>query len=309
MSRATEDKIIWQNGEFKKTSEAMISVLSHSLHYGSAVFEGTRVYETPKGAAVFRLDDHIRRLYYSAGVLGMELPFEPEDIRNHTIELIQKNDYQSCYLRHLCYYGFGNLRVMPNEVPIEMAIAAWPWGTYLSDKPINLKVSDYIRIHHRSTVPDAKIAGHYVNCILSGLTLRGTHYQEALFLDADDNVSEVGSANFFIVKDKKIYTPPLGTILAGITRNTIIELARKLGYEVFETDISVQDVYDADESFLTGTAAEVTLVGTLDDKLIGVEDQHPVALELRKAYMDIVEGKDPEFEHYLTYVNEVAVEN
>ncbi len=303
MSRATQDKIIWQNGQFMKTSEAMVSVLAHSLHYGSAVFEGTRVYKTDKGPAVFRLDDHIRRLYYSAGILGMELPYEPEQIRTVTLDLVRQNGYDSCYLRHLCYYGFGDLRVMPNDVPVEMAIACWPWGTYLSDTPIDIKVSDYIRIHHRSTVPDAKIAGHYVNCILSGLTLRGTHYKEALFLDADDKISEVGSANFFIVKNKQIYTPPLGTILAGITRNTIIELARKLGYEVFETDIRVTDVYAADECFLTGTAAEVTLVGTLDDKRIGVEGEHPVALQLRKAYMDIVSGRDPQFEHYLTYVN------
>lgn len=302
MSRETLDKIIWQNDEFKKTRDATINVLSHSLHYGSAVFEGTRVYETAKGPAIFRLDDHIRRLYYSAGIVGMELPYSEEYIREVTIDLVRRNGYSSCYLRHLCYYGFGNLRVMPTDVSLEMAIACWPWGTYLSTDPIALKVSDYIRIHHRSTVPDAKIAGHYVNCILSGLTLRGTHYKEALFLDAEGNVSEVGSANFFIVKDNKIYTPPLGTILAGITRNTIIELAHKLGYEVFETDIRVEDVYAADESFLTGTAAEITLVGSLDDKPIGQQDQHPVALQLRDAYMKLVAGRDPEFEHYLTYI-------
>ena len=302
MSRQTAHKLIWQNDEFKKSEEATVSVLAHSLHYGSAVFEGTRVYKTPKGPAVFRLDDHIRRLYYSAGVLGMDLPYSEKHIREVTLELVRRNGYDSCYLRHLCYYGFGNLRVMPNDVSIEMAIACWPWGTYLSADPIDLKISDYIRIHHRSTVPDAKIAGHYVNCILSGLTLRGTHYKEALFLDADAIVSEVGSANFFIVKDGKLYTPPLGTILAGITRNTIIELAVQLGYEVLETDIKVDDVYHADESFLTGTAAEITFVGTLNDRLIGKKGVHPVASQLRDAYMDVVEGRNLHFEHYLTYI-------
>lgn len=302
MSRAIQDKLIWQNGDFKKVSDATVSVLSHSLHYGSAVFEGTRVYETARGAAVFRLDDHIRRLYYSAGIMGMDLPYEPLEVRDVTLELIRRNQFASCYLRHLCYYGFGNLRVMPNDVELEMAIAAWPWGTYLSDTPIDLKISDYIRIHNRSTVPDAKIAGHYVNCILSSLKLRGTHYKEALFLDADDNISEVGTANFFIVKDQVIYTPPLGTILAGITRNTIIELAQYLGYQVLETDINIDDVYAADESFVTGTAAEVTLVGTLNDRLIGKKDHHPIAKQLREVYMGVVTGRNTEFEHYLTYV-------
>ncbi len=302
MSRDTLDKLVWQNGEFKKTQDATVSVLSHSLHYGSAAFEGTRAYHTPKGPAVFRLDDHIRRLCYSANALGMRLPYTQQEIYDVTLELIRRNGYESCYLRHLCYYGFGDLRVMPNDVPIEMAIACWPWGAYLSDKPIDLKISDYIRIHPRSTIADAKIAGHYVNCIVSGLTLRGTHYKEALFLDADGYVSEVGSANFFIVKDNTVYTPPLGTILAGITRNTIIELARQLGYEMIEKMLRVEDVYAADECFLTGTAAEVTLVGSLDDKPIGIEGVYPVALKLREAYMDIVEGRNPQFEHYLAYV-------
>ncbi|PHQ79797.1 MAG: branched chain amino acid aminotransferase [Coxiella sp. (in: Bacteria)] len=305
MSRQRDGQVIWHKGEFKNPEDATVNVLTHSLHYGSAVFEGTRVYETPKGPAVFRLDDHINRLFYSADSLGMDLPSNKSDIRDITLDLVRRNGFQSCYLRHLAYYGYGNLRVMPaDDVPIEMAIACWPWGTYLSDAPIDINISSYIRIHPKSTVCDAKIAGHYVNCILSGLKIKGTHYKESLFLDDDDNVCEVGSANFFIVKDGKIYTPPLGTILAGITRNTLIEVARKLGYEVFEQHIRVDDILNADEAFLSGTAAEVTFVGTIDDKQIGTPDQNPVALKLREAYMAIVEGHDPEFEHYLTYVNE-----
>lgn len=304
MSRQRDGQVIWHKGVFKKPEDATVNILTHSLHYGSAVFEGTRVYETVNGPAVFRLDDHIDRLFYSANVLGMQLPSTKKEIHDVTLELIRKNGFKSCYLRHLAYYGYGNLRVMPSEdIPVEMAIACWPWGTYLSDKPIDIKVSQYIRIHPRSTVADAKIAGHYVNCIISGLTIKNTHYKEALFLDDDDNVCEVGSANFFIVKDNKIYTPPLGTILAGITRNTIIELGRHLGYEVYEKHIRVEDIYEADEAFLTGTAAEVTLVGTLNDKLIGKKDDFPVATKLRDAYMAIVEGRDPAFDHYLTYVN------
>ena len=305
MSRQRDGQVIWHKGEFKDPSDATVSVLTHSLHYGSAVFEGTRAYETAKGPAIFRLDDHIDRLFYSAESLGMDLPMSKKQLRDVTLDLVQRNGFDSCYLRHLAYYGYGNLRVMPSDdVPVEMAVACWPWGTYLSDRPIDISISSYIRIHPKSTVCDAKIAGHYVNCILSGLKIKGTHYKESLFLDDDDNVCEVGSANFFIVKDNKLYTPPLGTILAGITRNTIIELARSLGYEVFEQHIRVEDIFAADEAFLSGTAAEVTLVGTLDDKLIGKKDNHPIAIKLREKYMDIVEGRNPDFEHYLTYVNE-----
>lgn len=307
MSRQSDQQIIWQNDIFKPAGEATIHFLSHSLHYGSAVFEGTRVYATEDGPAVFRLDDHIKRLFYSTEAMGMNLSYAADYIRDVTLALVQRNGFDSCYLRHLAYYGYGNLRVMPNDVPQELAIACWPWGTYLSDEPIDIKISDYIRIHPRSTVADAKIAGHYVNCILSGLTLRGTHYKEALFLDADDYISEVGSANFFIVKDSKILTPPLGTILPGITRATIIELARHLGFSVEECKLTIDDVYKADEAFLTGTAAEVTYVGTLEDKQIGSKNQNPVARQLRNAYMDLVHGKLPEFQHYLTYAAPVVV--
>lgn len=302
MSADLEELIVWQNGVFKPVAAATVNVLSHSLHYGSAVFEGTRAYETAEGPAVFRLDDHLKRLHYSANLMGMTLPYSQSELRDITLTLIQKNGYPACYLRHLAYYGHGKLRVMPTEVPVEMAIACWPWGTYLSDDPIAIKISPYIRIHKDSTVPDAKIAGHYVNCILSGLTLRGTAYQEALFLDAEGYISEVGAANFFIVKDRAIYTPPLGTILDGITRNTVIELARSMGYEVFEEPLKPEQVYAADEAFLTGTAAEVTFVASLEDRPIGDPAHHPVARALRSAYMAVVRGENPDFRHYLTYL-------
>ena len=307
MSRQEDGQIIWQNDVFKPLADATTSILSHSLHYGSAVFEGIRVYDTARGPAVFRLDDHLKRFFYSAGVMGMHMPYSMAEVHAATIELIKRNKFASCYLRHLAYYGYGNLRVMPAaDVPVEMAIACLPWGTYLSEDPIDINISSYIRIHPRSTITDAKISGHYVNCILSGLRIKGTHYKESLFLDADDNVSEVGSANFFIVKHNKLYTPPRDTILPGITRNTIIELARSLGYDVFEQHIKVEDIYAADEAFLTGTAAEVTVVATLDDKRIGCENSYPIALELRRAYMDLVHGKIPQFLPYLTFVNESA---
>ena len=307
MTIEQDNRIVWHNNTFKKTIDATTNILTHSLHYGSAVFEGIRVYETDKGPAIFRFDDHLQRFFYSAGVMGMQMPYSTEDIHAATIELIKRNNYASCYLRHIAYYGYGNLRVMPAaDMPIDVAIACWPWGTYLSDDPIDINISSYIRIHPRSTVTDAKIAGHYVNCILSGLRIKGTHYKESLFLDADDNVSEVGSANFFLVKNNKLYTPPRDTILPGITRNTIMELARYLGYEVFEQHITVEDIYAADEAFLTGTAAEVTVVATLDDKRIGCENSYPVALELRRAYMALVHGEIPQFLPYLTFVNESA---
>lgn len=303
MDNQTNDPIIWLNGEYRKACDANVSILSHSLHYGSAVFEGTRVYKSDTGSAIFRLDDHINRLLYSANIMGMTLPYEPQHIRDITLDLVCKNGYDCCYLRHLCYYGSGDLRIMPSQdTCVEMAVACWPWETYLSSTPIDMKTSHYIRIHPRSTVANAKIAGHYVNSILSGLALRGTHYKEALLLDSNGFVAEAGSANFFAVKDNKIYTPLLGTILDGITRNTVIQLARQLGYEVLESNLKVEDVYAADEAFLTGTAAEITYIATLDDKLIGQQGLHPVATRLREAYMDAVKGKNPDFEHYLTYV-------
>lgn len=306
VNKEQDNRLVWQNNEFKKTVDATTNILTHSLHYGSAVFEGIRVYETENGPAVFRLDDHLQRFFYSANVMGMHLPYSMADIHTATLELIRRNKLSSCYLRHIAYYGYGNLRVMPaDDMPVEVAIACWPWGTYLSDDPIDINISSYIRIHPRSTVADAKIAGHYVNCILSGLRLKGTHYKESLFLDANDYVSEVGAANFFIVKNNKLYTPPRGTILPGITRDTIIELAPTLGYDVFEEPIKVEDIYAADEAFLTGTAAEVTIVGTLDDKRIGnVSKENSIAMTLRRAYMDLVHGRNSNFLHHLTFVDE-----
>lgn len=297
-------KTIWQNGKFIPWDEAKVHVLTHALHYGGGAFEGIRFYKTKQGPAVFRLGDHIDRLFYSSKALGMELDYSKDEIIHITKELIRTNELDEGYLRPIVFYGYGKMGVNPIGSPIEFVIACWPWGAYLAHEEVNIKTSRYIRIHPDSTIVDAKITGHYVNGILASLDLKNTHYDEAFFLDSQGHVSEGVGENFFLVKSDKIYTPPKGTILNGITRSTIMELATKLNYEVIETCLSLPEVYRADEAFFTGTAAEVTTIGSVDDQIIGNGKIGPVTHQLKTAYHELVRGKNPAFLHYLTFVNE-----
>ena len=295
-------KLIWQNGSFVPWSEAKSHVLSHSLHYGGGVFEGIRVYATKQGPAIFKLEEHVDRLLYSANALKIPLPYAKEELISAIKNTVRMNELQYGYVRPIAYYGEGHLRLDPGNLPVEVVIACWPWGAYLPHESIDIKTSSFIRIHPKSTVADAKICGHYVNSILAVLELRGTRYHEALLLDASGYIAEGPGENFFIVKNNNIFTPKLGTILSGITRNTIMNLAHSLNYEVIETDLTLEDAYKADEAFFTGTAAEVSPIRTIDDKEIGTKDVGPITKILRDAYLDIVSGKNERYLHDLTFV-------
>lgn len=292
---------IWQNGQFISWDDAKIHVLAHSLHYGTGVFEGIRLYDTKKGPAVFQLDKHLDRMYYSAKCLDMNVPWSQEEFKQAIIETVRRNEVTGCYIRPIFYYGYGELRVGPEGCPVDGAIAVWPWGAYLGDEAINVIVSDVIRIHPKSSFTDAKITGHYVNSMLAGLAVKKGDYQESLLLDYEGNIAEGPGENFFMVKDEKIITPPLGTILAGITRTSVMELARDLGYNVKERKITLEDAFGADECFFTGTAAEVTAIKSINEKPMK-NPNGPVTAHLRSEFRTIVNGENEKYEKWLTFI-------
>lgn len=297
-----EMNTIWHNGKLVPWHEARIHVLTHSLHYGGAAFEGIRAYLTENGTAIFRLDDHIKRLYYSASAINMTLPYSEDQVKNAILELVRSNKLEMGYIRPIAYYGYGKMGVSPIGAPVELSIVCWPWGTYLPYEMVDIQTSKYIRIPPQATNATAKLSGNYLNGILGILALQGTHFHEALFLDIDGYIAEGPGENFFIVKNNIIYTPKLGSILAGITRNTIMELAEKSGFTVIEKNIGLEEAYLADEAFFTGTAAEVTPIKSIDDRVIGDGKVGPITDKMRQSYFDIVYGRNKAFAHYLTYL-------
>jgi branched-chain amino acid aminotransferase len=297
MMQTTE--MIWKNGKLIPWADATVHVLSHTLHYGGGAFEGIRFYNTSQGPAIFRLQDHVERLIYSTEALKMHLSYSKEAIITAIKDVVRCNKLESGYIRPIAFYGYGKMGVNPIGNPVELVIACWPWGAYLPHASVDVKTSSYIRIHPDSTVVDAKLCGHYVNSILASLELQGTHYHEALLLDSDGHITEGVGENFFMVKDDVIYTPNLGGILSGITRATVIQLARYLDFKVIEVDISLYDAYQADEAFFTGTAAEVTAIRSINDKILGKKDIGPITSAIKKAYLELVHGKDNRFIDYL----------
>ncbi len=300
MMQTTET--IWHNGKLVPWADAKIHVLTHTLHYGGGAFEGVRFYKTAQDSAIFRLGDHVDRLFYSAATLKMSLPYSKDEVAEAIKTVARNSKLESGYIRPIAFYGYGKMGVNPIGNPVEVVIACWPWKAYLPHDSVDVKTSSYIRIHPDSTVVDAKLCGHYVNSILASLELQGTHYHEALFLDNDGHITEGVGENFFIVKEGVIYTPKLGGILSGITRDTIIKLARKLNFSVIEVDISLYEAYQADEAFFTGTAAEVTPIRSINDKVLGDGKVGAITSKIKKAYLDIVQGKNSDFRDYLTYV-------
>ena len=294
---------IWMDGSFVPWGDAKVHVLAHTLHYGDGAFEGIRAYKTENGSAVFRLREHIERLHYSGRALGMEIPHSVEQLCAAVCETLKRNRLEEGYIRPLIIHGYGVMGVNPRNSPVQTIIACWPWGAYIPVDAADIKVSKFIRIHPDSTVADAKICGHYVNSIMAILELRGTKYHEALFLDSSENIAEGPGENFFIIKNREIITPPLGAILAGITRATMIEIARNRGFTVTERSISLQEALSADEAFFTGTAAEVTPIASIDDQPLGGGKAGPISLELKAAYLDVVRGRAREYERFLTYVS------
>ncbi len=298
---------IWHNGEMVPWANAKVHVLTHTLHYGGGALEGIRFYATQNGPAIFRLQEHIDRLFYSAEILAMSIPYSKQEITDAIIQVVAASEMDEGYIRPIVFYGYGKLSINPTDNPVEVVIACLPWGKYFGNEQIDIKVSSYQRLHPESTVINAKLCAHYLNGMLATLELRGTHYHDALYLDHEGNVSEGIGANFFMAKSNVIYTPKVGTILEGITRDTIIALATTLKFNVIQTDIKLEDAYTADEAFFTGTAAEVTSIRSLDDKLIGNGEVGNITEQLKTKYLDIVHGNNATYFSYLTLATNQTV--
>ncbi|MFH1565523.1 MAG: branched-chain amino acid transaminase [bacterium] len=294
-------KKIWLNGNLIDWDDAKTHILTHALHYGSGVFEGVRFYDTPKGPAVFRLQDHTKRLFYSANAIGMEPAFSEDEINQATLEVVRVNEIKSGYIRPVCYYGYGKMGLNPKDAPIDVAIAVWPWGKYLGKDAVDVKTSKYIRIHPKSTVADAKISGHYVNSILASIDAKKAGFDEAILLDCKGNVAEGPGENIFWVKDGRLLTVAKGNILPGITRDSLMTIARDEGIEVEETTITLDELKTADEIFFSGTAAEVTGVGKLDDTVIGDGGMGEMTRKLHDIYMDVVSGGSEKYWGWLSW--------
>ncbi|EDM83825.1 MULTISPECIES: branched-chain amino acid transaminase [unclassified Limnobacter] len=306
MSMADRDGFIWFDGKLVPWREAQIHVLTHSLHYGLSVFEGERAYKTDKGPAIFRLKEHTDRLFNSAHIYRMNMPYTREQIMDACCEVVRANNLDSCYIRPIAFYGSEKMGVSPKGAATHVAIAAWPWGAYLGEeglqKGIRVKTSSYARHHVNVTMARAKFAATYANSILANTEAVQDGYDEALLLDVDGFVAEGAGENVFVIKDGCIFEPEIASALVGITRSTIISLAREMGLEVKSKRLTRDDIYIADECFFTGTAAEVTPVRELDNRTIGAGTRGPITEELQKRYFDVVYGRNEKYEHWLTRV-------
>jgi branched-chain amino acid aminotransferase len=306
MSMADRDGLIWFDGKMVDWRDAKLHVLTHSLHYGMGVFEGVRAYKTESGTAIFRLAEHTRRLFNSAKIFQMKLPFGFDEIVQAQKDVVRDNKLESCYLRPIAWIGSEKLGVSPRGNTIHVAIAAWPWGAYLGEeglaKGIRVKTSSFTRHHVNVSMVRAKASGYYVNSILANQEVTTHGYDEALLLDTEGYVSEGAGENVFIVKEGVIYTPDLASCLDGITRNSVIEMARDLGIEVREKRITRDEMYCADEAFFTGTAAEVTPIRELDDRPIGEGSRGPITEKLQSLFFDIVAGRNSKYAGWLSSV-------
>ena len=300
------DGFIWFNGKLVDWRDANIHVLTHSLHYGMAVFEGVRAYKTDQGPAIFRLDEHTKRWFNSAKIFQMEMPYSQEELMKAQLEVVKANQLESCYLRPIAWIGSEKLGISPKGNQILVSIAAWQWGAYLGEdglnKGIRVKTSSFSRHHVNVSLVRAKASGYYINSILANQEVTAHGYDEALLLDTDGYVSEGSGENVFIVRDGVIYTPDLASCLAGITRESIIKIAHDLGFEVREKRITRDEMYCCDEAFFTGTAAEVTPIRELDDRTIGNGGRGPVTEKIQNVFFDIVKGKNDKYRSWLTYV-------
>jgi len=307
MSMSDRDGFIWFNGKLVDWRDANIHVLTHSLHYGMAVFEGVRAYKTDRGPAIFRLDEHTKRWFNSAKIFQMEMPYSQQELIAAQLEVVKANKLESCYLRPLAWIGSEKLGISPKGNQILVSIAAWQWGAYLGEdglnKGIRVKTSSFSRHHVNVSLVRAKASGYYINSILANQEVTAHGYDEALLLDTDGYVSEGSGENVFIVRDGVLYTPDLASCLAGITRDAIIKIAEDLNIEVREKRITRDEMYCADEAFFTGTAAEVTPIRELDDRIIGNGGRGPLTEKIQNVFFDIVKGKNDKYRSWLTYVN------
>lgn len=305
-SMADRDGFIWYDGELVPWRNATTHVLTHSLHYGLAVFEGVRAYKTDIGTAIFRLDDHVKRLFNSAHIYQMKIPYDRETITAAHTEVVRRNELESCYIRPLVFYGSEKMGVSPKGATVHVAIAAWPWGAYLGEealkKGIRVKVSSFARQAVNVTMPRAKVASTYANSILANAEALDNGYDEALLLDTNGFVAEGSGENVFIVKDGVLCEPEIASALTGITRSTIHSLAADLGIPLQTKRLTRDDIYIADEAFFTGTAAEVTPIREVDQRVIGAGERGPVTEKLQKAFFDVVSGRNRKYLDWLTKV-------
>ena len=306
MSMADRDGLIWYDGKLVPWRDATTHVLTHSLHYGLAVFEGVRAYNTVKGTAIFRLREHTQRLLNSAHIYLMKIPYSIETLMEAQKEVVRANQLESCYLRPIAFYGSEKMGVSPKGNTVHVAIAAWPWGAYLGadaiEKGIRVKTSSYARHHVNVSMTRAKYSGTYANSILANLEATDHGYDEGLLLDVDGFVAEGSGENLFMVKDGKIYEPELTSALIGITRDSVITLAQDMGYTIGSKRITRDDLYIADEAFFTGTAAEVTPIREVDGRSIGSGERGPLTAKLQKAFFDLVNGKSDKHRDWLSPV-------
>jgi branched-chain amino acid aminotransferase len=296
---------IWMNGKLVNWDDAKIHVLTHALHYGSGVFEGIRAYKTDKGTAVFRLTDHMKRLHRSAKVYSMQIPYGVEELVEATKETIRINNVESCYIRPIAYRGYGEMGLYPLRVGVDVSIAVWPWGTYLGDEGIKhgvrVKISSVRRNDPNSIPPAAKATGQYLNSILAKIEVIAAGYEEAILLNNHGFVADGSGENIFLVRDNVLYTPPTyAGALEGITRDSVMKIARDSGVEVVEKNLVRSDLYIADELFFTGSAAELVPIREVDDRLVG--EPGPVTKKIQKIFFDAVEGKNDKYSSWLEHV-------
>jgi len=301
-------KYIWMNGEYKAWDEAQTHVLSHTLHYGNGVIEGTKAYKTADGYAIFRLNDHTKRLKESAKMTLIDIPYSVEELNEAQLELIRKNAFkgENVYLRPFAFLGYGVMGVYHKEAPVETVLAAWEWGAYLGEEGmksgIKLKIASMTRAGNTSNMGKAKATANYLNSQMAKFEAIDCGYDEALLLDDQGYIAEASGACFFMVKDEELITPPNDNSLASITQKTVIEMAKDMGYTVTRRRITREEIYVADEAFLTGTAAEITPIRDVDARIIGNGARGEITEKIQAGYFDIVFGRNEKYKHYLTYV-------
>ena len=306
MNMNNNNGVIWLDGEFVPWKEAKVHVLTHTLHYGMGVFEGIRAYKTDKGTSIFRLDDHINRLFASAHILNMPMPFDKKTIVKACAEVVKKNSLETAYIRPMCFYGAEGMGLRADNLKTHVMIAAWAWGSYLGseglEKGIRVKTSSFSRHHVNITMCKAKANGNYMNSMLALQDAISGGYDEALLLDVDGYVAEGSGENIFIARNGVLYTPDLTSALEGITRDTIIKFANINNIVLKEKRITRDEIYIADEAFFTGTAAEVTPIRELDNRIIGNGKRGPLTKKLQSQYFDCVSGKIDEYNNWLNYI-------
>ncbi len=303
MTMEDRDGFIWMDGEWLDWREAKVHVLTHTLHYGMGAFEGVRAYETDHGPAIFKLEEHTKRLFNSTRILGMKIPFDAATLNQAQREVVSKNNLKSAYIRPMCFYGSEGMGLRADNLKVHTMIAAWEWGAYLGEdnmkNGIRIRTSSYVRHPAHPTLSGAKTNGNYINSMMALKEALEHGFDEALMLDIDGFVSEGSGENIFVIKDGVIYTPNLTSALPGITRDTIVTLAKSMDYEIVEKKLSCDEIYASDEAFFTGTAAEVTPIRDLDGNQIGIGSRGPITEKLQSLYFDCVYGRNANYRHWI----------